>query len=324
MNLQRIWQWLWERLSGQAPAPAITEKIPEQSGGLPPIASVPVPELDEEQDYQSILLYKLDDLLNLSRSKKDTMTLKILRDMVAKEELELPRMPALAMQLMALDIDGPEDSYQIAMLIKQDRDVTARVMEAANSFVFGSQPARTLEHAIVRLGLTTVQQIAVGASTHAVIYRIPGYDTEAAALGILAQDAALTCQQLARVCRQEPGAAFLSGLFHDVGKVLVLRILSQVRARTRGGRASVLLVRRLNRQLHVPLGAWFAQARGLPISVQEAISFHHEPIDGLSGLVWAVQTLQEDPDLEGVEWNDLAPPPEAVRVALQKRRDQAA
>ena len=68
----------------------------------------------------------------------------------------------------------------------------------------------------------------------------------------------------------------------------------------------------------------FAQARGLPRSVQEAIAFHHEPIDGLSGLVWAVQALQEEPTHDGSDWEELAPMPSAVRAALDAQQTAAA
>jgi len=316
MTLRDQWARLlvWLRIRKPALPPPLAKKATRPA----PVVSVPVPDLDadEDEDYQMMLLMRLDVLQGMSRTRHDSQLITALSELVASDKLEIPRMPTLALQLMALDPDGPESSYQIADLIRQDRDVTACVMDAANAARFGA-PAKTLELAVVRLGLSTVKMIAMGASAHKVIYKIPGYNEEAQELAETALACARTCQALARRNRQEPGAAFLAGLFHDVGKVLILRALSQLRTKTRGtGRASELLIRRLNQQLHVPLGAWFSQVRGLPPAVREAIMFHHEPIDGLSGLVWAVQALQAEPHISDEDWEELAPARETVQASL--------
>lgn len=306
---------LWTWLAGTSTAPLPTRgrseapRQRERAGGGERSEGV--------VDHQAEVLARLDGLLAGSGDAQDTLTLEVLRGMVEAGQVELPRLPALALQLQALELDGPEDSHHIAALVQTDRDVTACVMEAASAVRFGGTGVRTLEHAIVRLGLSTVQSIAIGASAHAVIYRIPGYDEESNRLGQQALVCARACHALARGHRQEPGVAFLAGLFHDVGEVLVLRALSLVRARTRGDDVSLRLQQLLCHHLHVPLGAWFAQARALPPPVRDSIAFHHDPVDPLSGLVWAVQHLQHSPAEDG-GWPVHAPPLEQVRLALEQ------
>jgi HD-like signal output (HDOD) protein len=315
MHTQSILGRFWAWLSGTLPPPSvISRRVAPASSGK--IENVPVPIPGESPDYRQILLERIAELDGLIKTDGDQMALDILQRMVERKNLELPRLPDLAMQLLQLDLNGPENSHQIATLIRQDRDMAACVMEAAR---FGDNPASTLEHAIIRLGLPTVQGIAIGTSTHAVIYRIPGFNAESRKLAARAMVCARTCQRLARSCRQEPGAAFLSGLFHDVGHVLLLRALSTVRARTRGGGVvSADLVKELRHRLHVPLGAWFAEMRGLPDQVCDAIAFHHMPVDGLSGIVWAVQALQENYTVGNTpdRWEEVAPPVAVVRAAM--------
>ena len=318
MFYTRVWTWL----KGASPQHKIAVQS-TQKGDSRVALSGRAPDPFTETDYQELLIDRMDRLLAMQPSRKDLLTLELLRHTIETDQLELPRMPWLAQQLMTLEIDGPEDSYQIAELLKQDRDITACVMEAANGARFGVQPARSLELAIVRLGLQTVQQIAIGVSAHKVIYKISGYNEEANSLAQTALECGQTCQRLARANHLEPGVAFLSGLFHDVGKVLLLRALSQVQEQLGTTQADPMLIHRLNQRMHVVLGAWFAQARGLPIEVCEAIMFHHAPIDGLSGMVWAVQALQRDPAHSGASWEELAPSIASVREVLFSIREAA-
>lgn len=318
MLFTHIWTWL---KGTSAQHEVVQQSTPLRDSRVALSGRAPDP--FTETDYQDLLLDRVDRLLAMQPSQKDLRTLELLRHMIETDQLELPRMPWLAQQLIALEVDGPEDSYQIAELIKQDRDITACVMEAANGARFGVQPARSLELAIVRLGLQTVQQIAIGISAHKVIYKIAGYNEEANSLAETAIECGRACQRLARANHLEPGVAFLSGLFHDVGKVLLLRALSQVEEQLGTTQADPMFIHRLNQRMHVLLGAWFAQARGLPIEVCEAIMFHHAPIDGLSGMVWAVQSVQRDPAHSGTSWEELAPSITSVREILFSLREAA-
>ena len=303
LMMLRFWAARQQGRAPDVPAPA----RPRQAGPAAPTMFV---------DYRPLLRDRLEHLLGLSRTEADTLTIQLMLRTVEEERLELPRLPALALQLMSLDPDGPANGEQIAALIAQDRDVTACVMETANRRGAAVVPVRSVQQAIVRLGFSMVQLIAAGASAHKVIYKIPGYNDEARVLADRALVCARVSHRLARPLRVDPGDAFLSGLFHDVGQVLVLRALSQVRAKTQGARASRLLIRRLNQQLHVPLGAWFAETRGLSEEVRDAITYHHEPCDALSGLVWGIQALQAGPRPHGDDWLACAPPMAEVQAAL--------
>lgn len=279
----------------------------------PAAESVAAPIEEDALDFRVTLIDRLEHMLTIAELDNDILLLEMLRDAVVANELDLPRIPALASELLRLRVDGPEDGKRIAELVRRDQDVTARVVQVAGSVLYGMIKVRSLEQAVTRLGISMVREIAVGVSAQNVVYRVPGYDQEARALASAAFECATALHHLARKKGQDTGLAYLSGLFHDVGHVLIYRNLSKLRTRTRGGKPSRLLIDRLIRQLHVPLGAWYAEQRELPKEVARALAHHHGPVDELSGMVWAIQYLMDNPDLmrgrelEEGEWFSHAP-----------------
>lgn len=309
--LQACARWL-----GVGAPPQTTASSGGDGDDLPadgPSPEVTAPVLD---DPMAEVLRELRVVSGRLQGDDEEKTIRHLLDVVEAGRLDLPPLPSLATRLMALDLDGPEDSGRLAALLQEDQEVASSVMEAANQSFFGQQPAETLELAVVRLGLSSVQQIAIGASVAPVVYRIPGYVIEAQRLRDDARQAALCCQALSRVSQEPPGTAYLAGLFHDVGRVLILQVLSQARVELGTRRASEVFIDLLDRHLHVPLGVLFASEHNMPQAVTQAIAFHHEPRDRLSALVWAIQALQGDEPLSDDDWSPLAPPIDVARKTL--------
>lgn len=323
-----FWAWLLGLFGLRRPAaPRLMERsAPPRTPAASPVAApaakpssaepaalpTPVTELDG----------KLDELIAMATMDNDKLLLEMLQQAVRAHEIDLPRLPALTEELLRLGVDGLEDAKRIAELCRRDQDVTACVVHTANSAVYGTSRCSSLQQAVNRLGIPLVREIALGVSMQNVVYAVPGYESEARKLADDALRCAMAAHHLAKATHRDAGPAYLSGLFADVGRVLLLRNLSKLRTRTRGGRASHLLVKRLDKQLHVGLGRWYAQERNLPPEVCKAIADHHYPTEEWSGIVWALQTLELDDDLRnGGEpgfWPDCAPRIELAREALEK------
>lgn len=281
------------------------------------------------------LLQRLERLRDAATLENDRLLVDFLCRAVIDDKLDLPRFPAVCEELLVLEPTSNLDGNRVAGLISRDPDLVARIVQIASSAAFGGVRQTSLVQAVTRLGFEQVRHIAIGLSLSDAIAKAAGYESEVTRL----RDKGLAAGQLSsRIARfvgrpMDGGIAFLAGLFHDVGQTLVLRNLSTVRARSRGGAASQLLVRRLMADIHVSLGTLYGQHRNLPAPVVAAIASHHEPARAperhvwLSHLIWAVDRMQEnegsldDPmtiaTLEQ-EWPDAAPP---LKVTLEQARN---
>jgi HD-like signal output (HDOD) protein len=324
--------------SHAATSHAISSRSPAGQARTPqaePLLSTKQAAIDVDM-LQAALVDRVSLLLTHAELENDRITLEQLRDAVFARAIDLPRFPAVAEELLRLDVNSPESGDRVAELVGRDQDLAARVMQVAGSAAYGRTPPRSLAQAVARLGFESVRGFAIGLSMHGVVYRVPGYDREAAEL----RDAAIvSATQVSAVARAvgrsgDAGLAFLGGLFKDVGQVLIFRNLSLVRSRTRGGAASALLVRRLLADLHTPLGAFYALHRELPAPVVAAAWGHHDPTTApaddawLAWLVWACaevsETLGESPaKLEAhkalaARWPEGAPNFDRVVLTLRE------
>jgi len=269
----------------------------------------------------------------------DAALLTLLGKTIRTGDLDLPRLPSLATELLSLNDDDMEDANGIAELVGRDPEVAGTVMKLANSALYASGHVGGLPAAITRLGTVLVREVAIGSAIHGVVYRVPGYDSEARIFRDRAFRTGLACSRagMALGYGGNGGACFLSGLFHDVGNIIVLRALSRLRTQTRGQTANYRPSKALLHHLHVPLGVLYAADRKLPMAVRGAVANHHAPGTdphhaATSWLVWAVNRL--DKSLRGPDdpaafqalrdkWPAEAPPVSAVMRHVRKARSMS-
>jgi len=236
----------------------------EPSGGLTADA--------EKEDLLSETAARLRELRTGLKDADAVAALRTLSEAVARKRLDLPRLPDVAQELMTIDV-GTELSFEeLAKKVEKDQDLSARVLQVANSPIYTRTELDSLERAVAALGLPTFRNVVLGAVSDAAIYKVPGFDRYVA----IERTRALKAQRIAAAFAKEQfgrsaaGVASLAGLLHDAGKVLVLRNLSIATRRADGGRSKLpdALVQRMMEELHVPLGLYYARLRGLPRSVR--------------------------------------------------------
>jgi HD-like signal output (HDOD) protein/prolyl-tRNA editing enzyme YbaK/EbsC (Cys-tRNA(Pro) deacylase) len=135
----------------------------------------------------------------------------------------LPPMPALAIRILRLTSNTEATARELAELIEFDPSLTAQVMRYARSALF-NYPGQinTVQEAVTRvLGFDRVAHIALG------IASVRAFDVPRR--GMLGMDAfwrhslycAFLCQILAPRCDADKGLAYLCGLLHNFGLLLV-------------------------------------------------------------------------------------------------------
>lgn len=138
-----------------------------------------------------------------------------------------PTLPAVVVRLLAPCAEGQCSLTEMVRVIEADPAISSRVLRLANSAYYGfSRKVDTLERAVHALGGTTVLALALG---HSVLKAWEGRTLPAAVEGIwvhsylCALGSRHLAQRLSRVpYLSHPDTLFLTGLLHDMGKILFL------------------------------------------------------------------------------------------------------
>ncbi|MFA7403041.1 MAG: HDOD domain-containing protein [Pelobacteraceae bacterium] len=133
---------------------------------------------------------------------------------------DLPTIPVVATKVMQLIESESATAEELAKVVASDPAVAARVLKISNSSFYGCQrQIQTLSHAIVVLGFATLKSLVVAASVKQVYQP---YGLTEKMLWEHSFGAGLAARIIAketRVVSEEE--AFLGGLFHDIGKIIM-------------------------------------------------------------------------------------------------------
>jgi HD-like signal output (HDOD) protein/prolyl-tRNA editing enzyme YbaK/EbsC (Cys-tRNA(Pro) deacylase) len=135
----------------------------------------------------------------------------------------LPPMPALALRILRLTADTESSARELADLIEYDPSLTAQIMRYARSALFNYPgEIQSVQEAVTRvLGFDRVAHIALG------IASVRAFDVPRQ--GVLGMDSfwrhslycAFLCQEMAPKVGADKGLAYLCGLLHNFGLLLI-------------------------------------------------------------------------------------------------------
>ncbi len=153
----------------------------------------------------------------------------LLQKRIQQGNLELPLLPGVASDVLALVQDKDSDASGLAKLIQSDQALAGHVMRIANSALYspGSNFV-SLQQAIARLGMNMISEIAFAASVNAKTFHAPGYEDLIQQLWRHSLASALWGKEVARKARKNVEAAFLCGLLHNIGMPVVLQALVEI------------------------------------------------------------------------------------------------
>lgn len=186
---------------------------------------------------------------------------------------DLPPLPAAAARALSLARDPESSSEDLARVVGTDPALAARVLAMSRSVTYlRRQPPRTLQEAISTVGMRALRRILIAASARAA-YRAD--DQVAQSLWAHSLAAALAADELGkRLGGAAAGDAFIAGLLHDIGK-LVLH-LSNPPAFATLGTFDEEAERRLFGSTHAEIGGRLAEKWGLEAEIVQGIRDHHD------------------------------------------------
>jgi HD-like signal output (HDOD) protein/CheY-like chemotaxis protein len=198
----------------------------------------------------------------------------------------LPSVPSLYLELVE-ELKSEEASIaKVGDIISKDMGLTAKILKLVNSSFFGlpqriTNPAK----AASLLGLDIVKAIVLASGTLDKFKKIqsPGFSmdqmwqhayTSAVYAKIIAGDAGLD--------RKSVDTAFMAGLLHDIGVLLIATHLPEGFARIlkhmhQSQTSMAVAEMQVIGTTHAAIGAYLLGLWGLPDAIIDAVAFHHSP-----------------------------------------------
>jgi putative nucleotidyltransferase with HDIG domain len=188
----------------------------------------------------------------------------------------LPVLPDLAMRVITLAADPDVSISQLTSVISKDQVLTTRLLALANSAHSASRvEITTIAEAVMRVGAVGVRNLAVAVCMASQKQDRSVYGAHGQAL----VDHGIGTAYLARLIADEVDAdaeeAFLCGLLHDIGKLVVLKWVH-----TRQQRSAPALddasVEEMIVRWHAGIAGMAFRRWSLPASLDEPVTCHHD------------------------------------------------
>lgn len=200
----------------------------------------------------------------------------------AIESGRIPSPPQLLLRLLQLVDDDQTTMGDLATLVRQDPGLSAKVLSIANSPALrrGSE-LRSLESCLIALGTRLVRSIATCLSIQSLFERRSGI-SEADISGFWVHSllvAELSRSLAVSAAHPHPDEAYLAGLLHDVGQLILLTALGEPYAQLLASTADEDALQGAESARfgvhHGEIGTWLTEQWQLDSSFADGILFHH-------------------------------------------------
>jgi HD-like signal output (HDOD) protein len=141
---------------------------------------------------------------------------------ISEAVLRLPSLPHIVMELIdALD-NGDVDTNTLAQKISHDQALTAKVLGLANSSFYGMQSkVGSIQHAIAVLGFNSVRSLVTATGVVETFSKGQLKELNYAEFWKHAIATALAARAIARSSRDNEDQAFIGGLLHNIGRLVL-------------------------------------------------------------------------------------------------------
>jgi putative nucleotidyltransferase with HDIG domain len=198
----------------------------------------------------------------------------------------LPSVPALYSEIIEVLQDPEANTETIGAIIVKDGGMAARILKLANSAFFGlGREISSIDEGVAYLGTETIKSLILfsNAFSQPDTSKLLGFAAESLWRHSLeAANAAKAIAACEGADRKIVDEAYVSGLLHDVGKlVLASNLPEQYHETINLARHEKIPLCAAERKVfsadHADVGGYLLGLWGLPVPVVEAIAFHHRP-----------------------------------------------
>lgn len=222
---------------------------------------------------------------------------------LASGQFQLPSLPVIVVELIDTLNDEKIGFPHLVEKIAKDQSLVARVMRLANSPFYGfSGSVASIREAVALLGFNNVRNLVL-TSTLMDLFPGPGGAFDWAEFWRHSFNTGACAKLLAAKVRQNQEAAFLAGILHDIGRLLIGVYLpgqfaTSLAYQREHGVALIEVERALWGTDHARIGADAARRWRLPAAICHAIEHHRtpEPSSGmpLTDIVYLANALDQE------------------------------
>jgi len=196
----------------------------------------------------------------------------------------LVSLPHIFTEINRVISDPRSSAIHVADVISKDPNLTIRLLKIVNSAFYGF-PSKidTISRAVTILGSKQLSTLALGTSVVKIFNDIPADLVDMKSFW----EHSVACGIAARMIASYKNIVnterfFVAGLLHDVGRIIIYKHLPQ------HGREMFLHAQRTNSFLrvaelevigfdHTQIGAMLMQKWKLPVILEQALGYHHQP-----------------------------------------------
>ncbi|PKO36429.1 MAG: histidine kinase [Betaproteobacteria bacterium HGW-Betaproteobacteria-6] len=216
----------------------------------------------------------------------------------------IPSPPEILLRLVRTVEDEQATMGELAGIVEQDPGLASRILSVANSPALRrGKEFNNLETCLIALGTRLVRSLATCLSIQRLFDRNPHLDKFDVAdywsHSLLVGEIARGVAELADY--PHPDEAYLSGLLHDIGELILLSALGDPYQRFLVNSAETPRLQAEESQLfgttHADVGGWLIDQWGLDSVLADGVAFHHASAaqivtaTALPQIVWLAQTL---------------------------------
>jgi HD-like signal output (HDOD) protein len=185
-------------------------------------------------------------------------------------------LPSNASDIMVLALDPDVSVAQLVHVTSRDQVLAARMLRLANSaYCAPLEEITTIGEAVVRLGTASVRNVVLATCMASRLQQGSAYGRQGAGLAAHGIGSAFLCQAVAKRAGVNAEEAFLYGLVHDLGKLLVLQLAKDYTGA--GGNVDPAEVSEMIVRRHAEFGGRMLTDWRLPAVIQQPVVHHHAP-----------------------------------------------
>jgi putative nucleotidyltransferase with HDIG domain len=193
----------------------------------------------------------------------------------------VPMVPTVAREVLDFSTDPDVPARRVVTVVGKDQVLATRVLQLANSAYSASAVEITsINDAVLRLGTGPVRNVVTAVCVASILADKGAYGNSARDL----VDHGIGTAYLGWLLADRTGAsreeAFVCGLLHDIGKLLVHQLAHKLPSGVKkpsGPEVSAIMTER-----HAEFGAHLLRFWHLPQALSDAVANHHHPDTGVS------------------------------------------
>ena len=198
---------------------------------------------------------------------------------------DLLPLPTTVMAIIQISKNPNSNLQDLVKLLDKDQSMVTRILKLANSAQYGfAKQVKTINHAVVCLGFKTIRNMALTVSVSPMFQQsVDSYLLEKEELFKHSNAVAVGTRLIAK--RQEytnPDEAYVMGLLHDVGKVVLdqhakEKFVDVINLVKKGNINFIEAEEQILGFNHGEIGSKVAEKWNLSNELVETIRFHHHP-----------------------------------------------